>query len=195
MRTFDTGATRDIDKNKIDYEGFLSPIVLKRFGEYMLQHQVQADGNFRESDNWQKGIPREAYIKSAFRHFHEWWTEHRKTPSGIENYPYMEDALCALMFNVMGYLHEHLKAKAELDDTEIRPALDKYGNPVDSVYWRGKNSGMIYLQIDSCNLKVVNAKGHHDWNEGDMISMTEYDWNDFIPYQAPYNQRRTNSNY
>jgi len=33
-RTFDTGATRDTSQDKLDFEGFLSPLVIKRFGEY-----------------------------------------------------------------------------------------------------------------------------------------------------------------
>ena len=106
MRTFDTGATRDSDENKPDYEGFLSPLVLVRYGEYMMKHQVQADGDLRSSDNWQHGIPKDAYIKSAFRHFMDWWLEH----DGYESREGLEEALCALMFNVMGYLHEELKS-------------------------------------------------------------------------------------
>ena len=58
MRNFDTGATRDNDDEKMDYEGFLSPIVLKEFGRYMHKHRKQTDGKFRESDNWQKGMPK-----------------------------------------------------------------------------------------------------------------------------------------
>ena len=73
MRKFDSGATRDADTNKHDYEGFYSPLVMERFGAYMHRHRVQADGNLRDSDNWQKGIPKDAYIKSAFRHFMDWW--------------------------------------------------------------------------------------------------------------------------
>ena len=104
-RYFKTGAYRDIEEDKLDYEGFLSPIVLKRFAKYMNKHRKQSDGTLRDSDNWQKGIPKEVYIKSAWRHFMDLWLEHRghKSREGIE------DALCAVMFNVMGYLHEHLK--------------------------------------------------------------------------------------
>lgn len=107
MRKFDSGATRDTDENKIDYEGFLSPLSLERFGEYMNENRIQADGQLRSSDNWQKGIPKDAYMKSAFRHFMAWWKEHRgiKTPDGIEK------NMCGLIFNVMGYLHEELKDK------------------------------------------------------------------------------------
>lgn len=109
MRKFKTGATRDTDLGKLDFEGFLSPLVLERFAQYLHKHRKQADGKLRDSDNWQKGIPKEVYIKSAFRHFMDFWKEHRgiKTEIGIE------DAICATLFNCMGYLHEYLR---EVDD-------------------------------------------------------------------------------
>lgn len=116
MRTFASGATRNTDQGKLDYEGFLSPKVLKRFAEYMHKNRYQADGKIRDSDNWQKGIPYDAYIKSAFRHFMEWWEIHRPTAGFYDADEYdakLEEALCALMFNTMGYLHEHLKEKTE----------------------------------------------------------------------------------
>jgi len=106
---FDTGATRDDDTTKIDYEGFLSPLVLKRYAEYMESCRKQADGTVRASDNWQKGIPLDVYMKSMFRHFMEVWTLHR---GRIANEPILvREALCALMFNVQGYLHESLKGR------------------------------------------------------------------------------------
>lgn len=106
MRQFDTGATRDTDAGKYDYEGFLSPLVLRRFGEYMHKHRKQADGNLRDSDNWQKGIPKDAYMKSAWRHFMDWWTAHRE--GRVD-----EEALMALLFNVQGYSYEVMKEEAE----------------------------------------------------------------------------------
>jgi hypothetical protein len=109
MRNFDSGATRDSDEGKYDYEGFLSPLVIERYGEYMHQNRVQADGKLRDSDNWQKGIPMEAYMKSGWRHFMDWWINHRHPE--VINYDKLEEALCALMFNVMGYLHELLKKR------------------------------------------------------------------------------------
>lgn len=116
MRTFDSGATRNLDVSKLDYEGFLSPLVLKRFAEYMHANRVQADGSLRASDNWQKGIPPEAYMKSGFRHFMDWWMEHRaiETPEGLER------AICGLLFNAMGYLHEHLKAAPSYEEAAIQ---------------------------------------------------------------------------
>lgn len=107
MRQFKTGATRDTDNGKNDYEGFLSPIVIGRYGDYMTKHRKQADGKLRSSDNWQKGMPKDVYIKSAWRHFLDWWKEHR----GLKSRDGLEDALCAVMFNTMGYLHEVLKEK------------------------------------------------------------------------------------
>ena len=106
IRTFDTGATRDTDVKKPDYEGFLSPLVIERYGQFMMNHQKQADGSIRASDNWQKGVPKDVYIKSGFRHFMDWWKFHR---GDRRRKDIIEEALCALMFNVMGYLHEHLK--------------------------------------------------------------------------------------
>lgn len=104
-RRFETGATRDTDKGKPDYEGYLSPLVLEAYGRYMLKHTQQADGTVRASDNWQLGIGKDVYIKSGWRHFMDWWAGHR----GYPNREGMEDALCGVLFNCMGYLHEYLK--------------------------------------------------------------------------------------
>lgn len=105
-RTFSTGATRNSDEGKYDFEGFLSPLVIKRFGEYMHKHRHLADGSLRDSDNWQRGIPRPQLIKSGWRHMFDWWAHHRGVkpldPTSVE------DALCGLIFNAMGYLHETL---------------------------------------------------------------------------------------
>lgn len=107
IRRFDTGATRDTDAGKLDYDGFLSPLVLERFARYMHSHRVQPDGAMRAADNWQKGIPRDAYMKSGWRHFFDWWCHHRGASrlAGAA----LEEALCALLFNVSGYLHEVLR--------------------------------------------------------------------------------------
>lgn len=104
VRQFDTGATRDLDDTKPDYEGFLSPLVIEAFGVYMTFNRHTKAG-LRASDNWQKGIPLEQYAKSGFRHFLDWWKAHR-------GYPTKESIIWAclgLLFNVQGYLHEYLK--------------------------------------------------------------------------------------
>lgn len=107
MRKFESGATRDNDENKLDYEGFLSPLVLDRYAQYMHKHRKQADGVMRSSDNWQKGIPMPAYMKSMWRHFMDVWRQFR----GLKGEDSFEESLCALLFNVHGMLHEHLKLK------------------------------------------------------------------------------------
>lgn len=112
VRKFDTGATRSADTGRYDPEGFMSPIVIERFSEYMNKHRKQPDGSIRASDNWQKGIPRETYVKGMWRHFLHLWTRHRgfevQDPMAAAD---IEEDLCALLFNVQGMLFEVLKDK------------------------------------------------------------------------------------
>ena len=108
MRTFPTGATRDTAQGKPDYVGYLSPTALTAYGRYMLKHQTQADGTVRDAGNWKKGMPLDVYLASAMRHLHAVWLHHEG--HGKMALEPLEDALCALWFNVQGYLHEHLKA-------------------------------------------------------------------------------------
>ena len=111
VRSFASGATRDRDDGKHDFEGFLSPRALRRYGEYMHKHRTQSDGELRGSDNWQRGMPTDAYMKSGWRHFMDWWTLHRGVPcEDFHGNPVdLEDAVCAVLFNAFGYLHELLK--------------------------------------------------------------------------------------
>lgn len=139
MQTFATGATRSASDDKLDYEGFLSPIVLRRYAQYMHANRVQRDGQLRASDNWQKGIPRENYRKSLIRHLIDFWIGARgfevERPADLrETIAYDEnDILCAILFNVMGHLHENLKESfgdfvfpAQQDDeADFEAALDR----------------------------------------------------------------------
>ena len=112
IRTFATGATRDTDTDKPDYRGFCSPAALKRFGQYMTEHQKQSDGGLRASDNWKKGIPPVEYMSSLLRHVIDLW-------DGFERFGYAfdsvastkewQDLLCAIIFNSQGLLHETMK--------------------------------------------------------------------------------------
>jgi len=106
VRRFASGATRDTDEGKLDYEGFLSPTVLESYAKYMHKNRVQSDGSLRNSDNWQKGIPVEQYMKSKFRHFMHTWYLSRCRPLAVEE---MIESLNAELFNTMGMLFELLK--------------------------------------------------------------------------------------
>ena len=126
VRTFATGATRSADATRDDPEGYLSPLVIDRFNEYMTRHRVQPNKQVRDSDNWQKGMPLETYMKGAWRHLLHWWTRHRgwqvRDPKAAAN---IEEDLCALLFNVQGYLHEILSAKQH--SSSDKPDVVVYG--------------------------------------------------------------------
>jgi len=100
LRLFKTGAIRDRDDNKLDFEGFFSPIAIEVYAKYMHKHRFLPDGKMRASDNWQKGMPLESYIKSLWRHFFAVWKSWRLT------HDFNNDDLCGVLFNTMGILHE-----------------------------------------------------------------------------------------
>lgn len=114
MRDFASGAKRSSDAGKPDYLGFISHRAVKRFGEYMLAHQKCEDGSMRASDNWKKGIPIASYRSSRSRHLRELEQMEEQGAEGkidlSEFAAEYEEALCALIFNCQGLLHEHLKA-------------------------------------------------------------------------------------
>lgn len=107
MRKFKTGATRDSDHNKPEYTGYLSPLVIKRYGEYMMKHAIQPNGKYRPGGNWKKGMPKDSYLDSMFRHLLDVWLNHE----GYDGRDTTEEALCAVIFNASGYLLETLKDK------------------------------------------------------------------------------------
>ena len=108
IRQYETGATRDTDSNKLKYEGFISPLVEKRFAEYMHLHRKQSDGSMRAPDNWQKGIPLDDYVDSLVRHVQDLRLHHDGFASAATDKD-LESVLCAIRFNVDGYLFELLK--------------------------------------------------------------------------------------
>jgi len=108
---FPTGATRSAE-NLYDPSGFLSPLVLQVYCEYMERHRTQKDGAVRESDNWQKGMPSSRAYRSLIRHVFDVWLMSRdEMPKSAEcgalvlatdSYaPAMREALCATIFNAM----------------------------------------------------------------------------------------------
>ena len=112
IRQFDTGATRDTSIGKLEYARFMSPIVIKRFSEYMNLHRKQSDNNLREPDNWMNlfGDKHEdVCLDSLWRHLMDVWLINKGFPN--EAREDIESALCAIMFNVQAWLFKVLKDK------------------------------------------------------------------------------------
>jgi hypothetical protein len=117
MRQFDSGATRSNAEGKPDYSGYLSPLAIEGFGRYMLKHQRQADGQYRSSRNWKKGIPMPAYVESLYRHWQAMWKvvdgHMEETPLMVLNPSEVEalrEDIYGVMFNIQGFAHEFEKA-------------------------------------------------------------------------------------
>lgn len=113
MTKFTTGATRSEDSDKLDFEGFFHPAVLRRYSQYLHKHRKQADGQMRDSDNWQKGMPVARYMKSKLRHIVDTWLHHRGQ-GHLAEYKDIEDCLCAELFNTQGMLLELLVERGEI---------------------------------------------------------------------------------
>jgi len=119
MRVFESGATRDNNDGKPDYEGFFSPLVVEAYGDYMNKHRIQSDGKLRDSDNWQNLFGEDHYkvcIKSMWRHFLDLLFLHR----GYKRFDKkdgheitIQEACCAIKFNVNAYLYKILKESCE----------------------------------------------------------------------------------
>lgn len=113
LRTFPSGATRDSAAGKLEPWGFTSALVEKRFSEYMHQHRIQSDGSLRDSDNWKKGFELDSYYHSMSRHvldFRLLWEGYAKESRTDD----LVDALCGILFNTQGLIHELMKEKREL---------------------------------------------------------------------------------
>ncbi len=114
IRSFDSGATRDTAEGKLDYVKALSPLVLRRYVQYLDKHRKQSDGSYRDFDNWKRGMNQEVYHSSGGRHFFDTWllTE-GYVPEDNHGPVDLENALCAQLFNLMGRLHEILKTDVD----------------------------------------------------------------------------------
>ncbi len=121
---FSTGAYRDSDKDKIDFEGHLSPLTLMAIGRYMHKHRFLKDGTVRASDNWQLGFDDASFLKSGLRHQMNVWLIMRGHPAEES----LDDALNGWAFNVLGLIHNREKRKIEAagnrdaDAASARPA-------------------------------------------------------------------------
>lgn len=109
VRTFGK-ATRSSLVGKPQLIKYISPLVIKAFGEYMLKHQTQEDGKLRDGDNWRHGWDSKEWNDglpdSKMRHFLDEWLIH----DGYELEARSDEveALCAQMFGTMARLHNIL---------------------------------------------------------------------------------------
>lgn len=151
LRTFATGATRDTSKTKLEPFGFLSPVALHRFSEYMHKHRLQSDGNLRDSDNWKKGMPEKEYIQSLIRHVMDFWlVTSGEEPRYDPKVTAPEEIACAILFNIQGYLHERGTARTLKQDSKM-----EWGRALN--YEVQKPRGLNYVNVDEDLSKEVDA--------------------------------------
>ena len=138
VKMLPSGATRSAEGGKFDYEGFINPGVLFEYSKYLHKHRVQADGSFRDSDNWQKGMSNDDYMKPLLRHTMDAWLIHRgyavykekaeqgeatHIGTGLELVPIswhrtsLKDSLCGIIFNASGYILNLIKGIAKNANT------------------------------------------------------------------------------
>lgn len=102
VRSFTTGAIRDVDDDKEDYIESISWLTMKRYAHYMKKQEKKYGRG-----NWRKGIPIEEYEKSLIRHLQKYIS---KKYYEIDTEPDF-DHLSAMLFNLQGLIHEEEKIK------------------------------------------------------------------------------------
>lgn len=116
--TSESGVVRSNDADKLDYEGFVSPLVLEAFAKYMHVNRIQPDGKLRASDNWQGGLEYERWVKSSYRHYIDFLKVH-------DGVPVEEGELAAasgVLFNIMGWMLDKIRN----DPQWLERELEKY---------------------------------------------------------------------
>lgn len=108
MRHFASGATRDNDSRKLDFDAIFDPRVLEAFAHYMNICRETPEG-LREADNWKHGFPMDVLMKSMWRHFFALWKSHHEFNG---DHPLV--AACALLFNVQAYMKQLIEADSSL---------------------------------------------------------------------------------
>ena len=116
FRAASSGATRDLNDNKLVYDKFQHPMVVKAFARYMHGKRSMSDGSMRPGDNWWRGFPRVWLLESMHRHYVDvqlhvtGYGEHAEEP--------ILTALCGLFFNVQALMLEVILNRyvEEVDD-------------------------------------------------------------------------------
>lgn len=111
---FETGATRDAEKDKLNYIRALCPLVMRCYVTYIGEHRRQSNGDLRDWDNWKRGIPKQRYLEGLDRHKRAVWLLHEGFPAFDNRGPVnMKDSLCGVIFGAMGMLREVLMEELE----------------------------------------------------------------------------------
>jgi hypothetical protein len=136
IRKFESGATRNSDHGKYDYEAFNCPLVDEFYAKFMHGHRFLEDGTMRDGDNWQKGIPVDQLLKSLARHFMDVRLHHRGFPE--KTVETMEDSLCAIIFGAKAMLRAKLlEAKPKELHPYGLPGKHPDGTPYPEDFWDG----------------------------------------------------------
>lgn len=160
IRRFDSGATRDTSKMKLDPFGFLSPVAMHRFSEYMHKHRLQSDGNLRDSDNWKKGMPKEEYVRSLIRHIMDFWlVTSGEAPRYDTKVSDPDEIACAIMFNIQGYLHEQGTARAQAPANSEWVRMKGLMGPLANV-----DKGLSD-DVDRAFSAITNGASDEDWRQ------------------------------
>lgn len=119
IRVFKSGASRNSSLNKYDYEGFNHPLVDHSFAKYMHHHRKLEDGSYRDSDNWQKGIP----VKELMRSFRSHVQDVMLINRGIKVFEdkkevTLEEALNGVKFNLNAMVLDLLKNTKQVNRNE-----------------------------------------------------------------------------
>lgn len=97
VREFSSGAIRDVEDGKLDFIETISWTAFARYAKYMTEKKKKyGSGNFK------KGIDIDAYERSLLRHIHKYLVN--KYEGGNEEKD--QDHLSAIVFNVLGIIHE-----------------------------------------------------------------------------------------
>lgn len=142
-REFKSGANRNSDEGKLDYEGFISPVVEWAFAQYMHKHRLLEDGTLRDSDNWQNGIPVNELMKSGHRHWQDIRMKHRGfTPTDNGKEVGRLEALLGMKFNIDAMIYNEVKDKNDVDRNFVKEVYCPFSNDKDPLEILGELVGV-----------------------------------------------------
>lgn len=108
-QTFETGATRDISDDKVDYQ-YIDPRFLAAFVEYGKTCSLMPDGSRRAFNNWKKGMPVLGYFKSMLRHVMALWLVGENPIKNDELSREGEfEAAMGVLFNLQGFVTRRME--------------------------------------------------------------------------------------